>query len=493
MILHCSVRFALGMLSLGFLVAAAEPDGDRGPQVFVSPEGKSTGDGTQRNPFDLQTVLNGPKWLRPGTTVWLLGGEYRGEFFHQETCSGTKEKPLVFRVAKDARATIVGGLRILGGHTRFMGFETTNPNAVEVASFFNFYGGDNVSAINLILHDNGAWRRGRNGIGCWSAATNSEVYGCLVYNVGKKGDPKDRGSGGHGIYTQNRRGTGTKRIEDNVFFRGVAWGIHAYGSAKAGVDDFVFRRNIIFRQGSYGALVGGGAPSENIVFERNHFYGNRSTTCCIGWGGKGSTGAQVRGNYFVGNFPLLQFRRYLDATVRENTFVVPQGGMVISVTYPKDGRAPAFSWDTNTYFKGAKALEQFAYRNRKVTDFETWRSLGHDSQSKLTMSRPAENHVSVLPNRHQRGRGHVVVYNWTSKASQEIDLSTILIRDEPFMVLDVQDYFGKPLLAGRWEGGPVTLPMPDRDPSPEFAAFVVLSGEAIHYAGRGQTPSAPSD
>ena len=67
--------------------AAAE----EGPVVFVGPNGKETAKGTRDDPYDFQTVLNGPPWLRPGTTVWLLGGVYRGEFKLQKVCSGTRK------------------------------------------------------------------------------------------------------------------------------------------------------------------------------------------------------------------------------------------------------------------------------------------------------------------------------------------------------------------------------------------------------------------
>ena len=467
--------------------------------LYVSPEGKADARGTEDDPFDLQTVLNGPEWLKPGTTVRMLGGEYRGEFRHEKSCSGTREQPLVFRVAKNARATIVGGLRIYGSHTRFIGFEITNPNAVEVSSFFNFYGGDNCAAINLILHHNGAWHPGRNGIGCWSAATNSEVYGCLVYNVGRKSNPKDRGSGGHGIYTQNIRGTGTKRIEDNIFFNATGWGIHAYGSAKAGVSDYTVRRNLFLRNGGYGALVGGGAPSKDIVFEDNCLYGNASIACAMGLGGSGSSGLSFSNNYVAGSLRsrlLLQMRRWKDGTVEGNTFCCLEAGPPLGVLVPDDWELPAYQWNRNRYFmhKTFSSVGHeprlFALVGRKYQDFEGWRKLGFDRDSSLTFGKPPKTTAFVLPNRHQAGRGHVAVFNWEHTPSVELDLSKVLVDGERFIILDAQDYFGKPLADGTWRGGKVNVPLPKHDPAPEFAALVVLSGESVHFSCRGEAPAA---
>ncbi|MDQ2980376.1 MAG: hypothetical protein M3R62_14285, partial [Acidobacteriota bacterium] len=45
---------------------------------YVAPSGRPTGDGSIGNPWDLQTALNKP--IPPGSTIWLAGGTYRGQY-----------------------------------------------------------------------------------------------------------------------------------------------------------------------------------------------------------------------------------------------------------------------------------------------------------------------------------------------------------------------------------------------------------------------------
>ena len=44
---------------------------------YVSPTGTPRGNGSLKNPWDLQTALNQPPVVHPGDTIWLRGGEYR--------------------------------------------------------------------------------------------------------------------------------------------------------------------------------------------------------------------------------------------------------------------------------------------------------------------------------------------------------------------------------------------------------------------------------
>ena len=464
------------------------------PAIFVAPKGRPTAGGTAEDPMDLQTALTGGERIAPGTTVWLLGGEYRGQFEHR--CAGTKERPIVFRVAPDARATIVGGLQIHGKHTRFMGFEITNPNVVVESRFVDYHESDDVALVNLLLHDNGVYEVGHNGISCFSQATNSEICGCLIYNVGK--GTRAASPHAHGIYTQNRADVGPKRIDDNMFFRVSGYGIHAYGSAQGPVHHFHLRRNIVFCNGT-GALVGGGAPSTDTIFEENCLYGNTSVAAAFGYGGDGtSTGLTVRNNTLAGGprpRVLLQLRGYRDAVaIEKNCFVALEAGPLVAVAMPD---AAAYAWDGNAYwwgrnknFSGIREPRLFALVRGAFAEYGGWQALGYDAHSTLSLGFPGVegkpvNTVFVSPNRYQKGRGHVAVYNWEGKATVDLDLSAVLLAGEAYLVLDAQDYFGKPLAEGKWEKGTVAVPLPARDPSPEFAALVVLSGEAISYSCRG--------
>jgi hypothetical protein len=73
---------------------------------YVSPDGRPNGTGKRNAPWDLQTALSHPRRVRPGDTIWLLGGTYRGTFTSQLT--GTAEEPIVVRQYPGERAVIDG-------------------------------------------------------------------------------------------------------------------------------------------------------------------------------------------------------------------------------------------------------------------------------------------------------------------------------------------------------------------------------------------------
>jgi len=51
-----------------------------GAQFYVSPNGSPSGNGSISSPWDLQTALNQPSAVQPGSTINLRGGTYKGKF-----------------------------------------------------------------------------------------------------------------------------------------------------------------------------------------------------------------------------------------------------------------------------------------------------------------------------------------------------------------------------------------------------------------------------
>jgi hypothetical protein len=99
--------------------------------------------------------------------------------------------------------------------------------------------------------------------------------------------------------------------------------------------------------------------------------------------------------------------------------------------------------------------------------------------------------VFVRPSRYERGRAHVIVYNWDRLADLDLDLSAADVSPEStFELRDVQNFFGAPVASGIFGNGRVrvglrdlhveppvgTVPPPGAaHTAPEFAVFV-LSG-----------------
>src|SRR5467141_1042740 len=159
--------------------------------VAPSPAGGPGGTGTQSRPWDLATALAGAGGrIEPGDTIWLGGGRYRGTFRTQ--LRGASNRPIVFRQARGARATIDGELFAQGSDLVFWGFEImqSNPTTYGLQAQTN-----RGRFINLIIHDAGSM-----GVSFWTPGEDAELYGCIVYHNGTHENLD------HGVYVHNERG-----------------------------------------------------------------------------------------------------------------------------------------------------------------------------------------------------------------------------------------------------------------------------------------------
>src|SRR5262245_28456071 len=99
-------------------------------EFFVSPNASPEGTGKKKNPWSLQIAFSQPKKVKPGDTIWLRGGTYRGSFV--STLRGTAELPIRVRQFSGERATIDGDgttsdiLTIQGSYTYYQDFEVMN-------------------------------------------------------------------------------------------------------------------------------------------------------------------------------------------------------------------------------------------------------------------------------------------------------------------------------------------------------------------------------
>jgi hypothetical protein len=422
---------------------------------YVSPSGRSSGDGSISNPWDLQTALWQPATVHPGDTIWMRGGVYRGRY--TSLLVGTSSSPIVVRQYPGERATIDGGnpgdrttLIANGSYTWFWGFEVMSSNTKRFSSQSGSWvtdigfgpGVDSESSsnglkfINLVIHDTAG------GIALFSNAKNTEVYGCLVYYNGWKGT--DRGHG-HGIYTQNQAPS-WKWFLDNIVFGNFACGIQAYGSAAAYLDNFDIEGNTIFKSGEPIAqqqqdlLVGGDRVTNNPNILSNYLWepnGGASSTFCLGYIGW-AYNAVVKNNYF----PVNTYWGALSAlTSTGNLFAYYQTRLVESL-YP-----------SNTYLH----------------------------------ARPTGTRVFIRPNQFEAGRANVTVYNWGLASSVAVDLSGVVPVGHRYEIRNAHNFFGSPVVSGTYSGGSVSVPMsnlPSAAPQgmsappptgPEFNAFVVLT------------------
>lgn len=443
----------IGILS-AFRLSAAD--------FHVAPAGSPSGNGSRDRPWDLATALNQATLVKSGDTIWIHAGTYVGHFVSSLLANGNR--PIIVRAAPGERAILDGNyggnevtLTIKGANTWFWGLEITNSdpgrssadgnNPARRGEGVNLFGTGN-KLVNTIIHDTA------QGVLSPSGELGAEIYGCLIYYNGY--DAPDRGHG-HGIYVQND--AGPKRILDNIIFSQYGYGIHAYTEGSK-LNDLDFEGNTSFNNGNLSAVSGltmnilvgasgsaatGPADSakvaKNTVLLDNYAYFSESggTTANLGYS-KGIASPKIDRNYLVGTTALALVNAFRPIDMSGNTFIGSLTGFTSS------------EFPGNTY---------------------------------LT-SHPTGVKVFIRPNRYESGRANVTIYNWDRAAAADVDPRGILAPGSSFELRSAQNFFGPPVLEGKYDGTPLRVPMANLSaavpvgrgaPSatgPEFQAFILL-------------------
>lgn len=429
-------------------------------EFYVSPNGRTVSSGSASDPWNLATALAHPAAVRPGDTIWLRGGTYRGTFASKLT--GRSGAPIRVRQYPGERATLSGSttadiatLTLEGSHTWYMGFEVTSSNTRrnfaqgEPVPFGDglYILGTNLKVINLAIHDNS------QGVGFWEKASDSELYGNLIYYNGFV--KPDRGHG-HGIYTQNS--TGTKWITDNILFLGFAGGMHIYGSSQAELNNYEVTGNTFFQngglhEGTRSFVMGGttGNPGlRNLRFDGNYGYDS----------GKGSAGGNLG-------------------------FYSPCQGVVFTNNHLSGYRRTSVVGLGDFCDKRAVTMTGNVLHGMKIENFE--REDFPSNTYYLNGAKPAGTKVFVRPNRYEPGRANITVFNYDLRSSVDVNVSGVLPSGARYELRNVQDFFGPPVLSGAYDGRSLRVPMtglrvasplgwPAPPPTgPEFNAFVLMT------------------
>jgi hypothetical protein len=444
-------------------------------QWYVSPTATSAGSGSISNPIDLASALNSPK-VTPGSTVWLRGGIYRGAF--QSTLRGTETAPIVVRQFPGERAIIDGkgfigpsqnaAFTVYGNWTTYWGFEVMNssPDRTTKGGTLTRQAGVVVKAphskfINLIVHDTG------NGFGFWKEAIDSELYGNMIFNCGSEGWH------GHGIYTQND--VGLKQINDNVIFNQFGRGLQIYPNP-GNTTGYYVEGNIIFNNGVLSSpdtlnnniLAYSYAPfqTSRITLNENYTYsnltamltgGSRDINVMLGNPDLIDNGdLTLTNNYFVGGGPVAAISRWTSLRSTNNTFVGPN--TIFSLSLPQETQPQPYGMDSNTFWGGISGYP-FWYNGTPLS-FSNWKQwTTRDQNSNYTQTSPTGTKIVLRPNKYERGRAHIIVYNWAKSSTVDVDVSSVLGIGAQFEVRNAQDYTGQPILVGTYYGGVLRLPM----------------------------------
>jgi hypothetical protein len=385
---------------------------------YVSPSGSPANDGSRRSPWDIESTLRGDRGVKPGDTVYLLGGTYRRRPKEQFDVKLTGEagRPIIIRAAPGERATIDGGLAILQPSAdlwiRDLEILVSEPQPEKPVGpgshpqgFTRPWGGLNIHAgrrnkyISLVIHDC------RQGVSWWLGDQDSELHGCVIFDNGWAAT--DRGHG-HAIYTQND--AGLKTISNNILTGGHSYSLHAYGSERAFVNNYLVENNTVYNAGPL--LIGGGRPSAGIRAIGNILHGSNMQ---LGYAAPHNDDCEVRNNLIVnGNLSVKNFR-------------------------------------------GPQVAQNRIYQQNET--------------------KPSGIECRIVPNKYDPDRAHVAVLNWEKRPTVQLDLRSFLKNGDPYRLMNPRDLFGKPVINGEYDGRAINLPCAD-----EFAAFVLLRDREANSA-----------
>jgi len=468
----------------------------------VATDGKAENKGTVESPWDLASVFEGKHQFGPGSVARVRGGRYGtgGTFSYTISLTGTAEKPIVVRACPGERATINGGVTHKGAHTWLWGLEISNDSTDILNRSFagNIYGKGS-KWINVIVHDGG-----HPAPGFWrDTSPGGELNGIICWANGNYSAPgtgfAERGS----MYGQNE--SGMNYIVDTIQFRQFTCGVFCGSSGGASAcSPFTVEGNVCFDNPWWNYLFQTGKkPMTDIKLIGNFAWARRDDkhkgSVQLQYYTVDSESLEVRDNYFVlgdAGERELYLKRWKNVTFTGNTVVGPNRLVHVWTTGTKDG----YKWDNNRYYGGRQhdpavenSFRTFVF-DKVTTNFEGWKTAsGFDKASSWSKDYPTGVKILVRPNQYEPGRGHVIVYNWDKKPAAEADVSCVLKAGDKFEVRDAQNYFGKPVLEGAYDGKPLALPMNltevaqpvgevphlkarySRHTAPEFAVFVVMA------------------
>ncbi len=491
---------------------------DRAPtnrQYYVSPAGAAWANGAFGSPWDLKTALSHPAALQPGSTIWLRGGQYvlpQPEGTYVSNLNGSPNAPITVRSYPGEWAVIDGHLHgdpvknktvliINGSYTWYMDFEVTNSDPTNrkidvIESNPPERRGNSIDdyslggkLINLVIHDTG------QGISAWSQAQDNEYYGNVVYNNGW--DAPDR-LHGHGTYSQNN--AGYKHFIDNFFFNGFGQNSLTGGTSNASVRNYRWEGNTFFN----GTTAWQGPNIENLVVTGNYTY---NLGFEIGHELNNTyRDALVTGNYFMGGINLFEFSNglvFMNNTVW-NKDPIGKNVVIATNSNPTLGN---FTLNNNTYFQAYRSFPywhfrlnysgtapignnlhgDFAFNRTQGTQAQTyaytgrsWQNdLGFDANSTYVDGVPTGTKVFFRPNKYDKNRANIIIYNWDGLATVKVDLSAFLRPGDEYELHNIQDYFGD-VITGVFGSGfaaskTISIPMTGRSMARPIGYDQVLS------------------
>jgi hypothetical protein len=361
----------------------------RGDAWYVSPDGRSGSPGTVDAPWDLASALAGKQDVRPGDTIYLTEGVYRrrpNELF-EVRLQGTAENPVQVRPVAGQRAVIDGGLSILSpsANVWIRDLEILVSEAAPSKQ-----GSADFSSAALKRLTGGLHMRG--GIDC--KYVNLVIHHCSQGISCWKGETNPEI---YGCILYGNGWTSTDRNRGHCIYtqndRGVITISNcivtcpyegSYAVRVCGAEQTSMSNLLLAENICYdkGPLVVGGVrPNQGIRIRRNVLYG---IDMQIGRNAPYNEDCEIVGNVVVnGELETTRFRKL----TRDDNFILPPS----------------------------------------------------------REDRPVRNKYVLLPNRYDRKRAHLAVFNWDDASEVEIETGRLIDEGDMAELFDPENLFGNPI------------------------------------------------
>jgi hypothetical protein len=355
----------------------------------------------------------------------------------------------------------------------------------------------NCSFINLIVHDSV-----RSGFYTSADANNTVIHGCIVYNTGWVSPDNAEG---HSFYLQ-----GTGEFSDNIGFNSAGAIFHVYANGPDFIlHDVTLDGNVAFGAGAIQNvrpyrdwIIGVDAPASEanrIILRSNMGYivTNSMTLSQVQLGRDNLNGSVVAvSNYWPQGIVLTKWQA---ATVVGN-LIAPQDSSCAVEVYQDLTNLTAW-WNNNSYYIPRRTRGRFRLGSNLYA-YGDWKNITRfDANSLCSGQELRGTQVFVRPNRYEKGRANIVVYNWDNMETVAVDVSSVLPLGASYEVRNAQDFFSAPLLSGIYSGEQLTLPMNGlsvaepwgglsaaRPTGPTFNVFVLLPTAPINSAALSTKP-----
>jgi hypothetical protein len=499
---------------------------------FAATTGSILGDGSIWSPWTLQYGLD---HVPAGETLYVRGGTYVGLF--TATLDGTQEShrrtvrsyPGEWAILDSQFDWVTSPgsisdhtLRVMGDYWTVRDLELKNSNesmrVIPLGPTYTYPEGDRGSGlyiqglfsqhINLVIHDQG---NGVEWFGDAGAGPSDEAfaYGTVVYNSGWVGSSNGRGHGGN-YYTQNPRGTGTKRFENLISTNAASTTFRCEGAAGYGDDCKVLRSTTANAyapaamsdlwpdtDGDFELTLG--SEDHDVVnvfvdrvrvFERSGVVGGSFYIAGAGpYNGWNITNCDLRPGAVDG--VLRAVNATGTVTVTGNVVFGDGTSPGNKVLAKLQTTTPTATWNNNSYYS-KNATYTFVTHVPGLKNFATWKSeTGFDASSTFTADTYPPDVSYVEPNTYETGRSHVTIYNQVARASTvSVSLTgTGLVNGDPYYIFNGMNPLAGAVASGTYSGASVSFPMTDAaagtpaDPAgdlppgpsvfPDFGVFIV--------------------